>query len=156
MVFIFGFIRRIQMKDETRQEISATIAKEYTDWHVKTGGFARDMTLRDYFAGQILRLYSDDKPNHMKLNAEQAYMQADYALKERIKDSTKENPSSLDDWDLTVRVRNCLKAEGINTVGTLVPYTQSDLKRIPNMGRKSVKEIVTEAALRGFTIKEYK
>jgi len=132
------------------------IAKDYTDWMVKTGGFARDMTLRDYFAGQILRLYTDDKPNHMKLNAEQAYMQADYALKERIKDKAKENESPLDDWNLTIRVRHCLLAEGINTVGTLVSYTQSDLKRIPNMGRKSVNEVVTEAALRGFTIKEYK
>ena len=140
-----------------KDEIAGTIyAKDYTDWHIKTGGFARDMTLRDYFAGQILRLYSDDKPNHMKLNAEQAYMQADYALKERIKDSAKENQSSLDDWGLTVRVCNCLKAEGIYTVSELLSHTQSDLKRIPNMGRKSVKEVVTEAALRGFTIKEYK
>jgi hypothetical protein len=61
------------------------LAKAYTDWNVKEGCFARDMTLRDYFAGQVLRLYSDDKPDHMKLNAEQAYMQADYALKERAK-----------------------------------------------------------------------
>jgi DNA-directed RNA polymerase alpha subunit len=140
-----------------KDEIAGTIyAKEYTDWHIKTGGFARDMTLRDYFAGQILRLYSDDKPNHMRLNAEQAYVQADYALKERIKDSAKENQSSLDGWDLTVRVCNCLKAEGIYTVSDLLSYTQSDLKRIPNMGRKSVKEVVVEAALRGFIIKEYK
>ena len=144
------------MKDETRQEISATFAKDYTDWHIKTGGFARDMTLRDYLAGQVLRLYSNDKPNHMKLNAEQAYMQADYALKERIKDPAKENQSSLDDWDLTVRVRNCLRAEGINTVSHLLSYTQSDLKRIPNMGSKSVKEVVAEAYRRGFLIKEYK
>jgi DNA-directed RNA polymerase alpha subunit len=132
------------------------IAKDYTDWMVKTGGYAKDMTLRDYFAGQILRLYSDDKPNHMKLNAEQAYMQADYALKERIKDSAKENQSSLDDWDLTVRVRNCLKAEGIYTVSNLLSYTQSSLYRIPNMGRKSVKEVAVEAKFRGFIIKEYK
>jgi hypothetical protein len=27
------------MKDET---IDETIAKQYTDWHLKTGGFARD------------------------------------------------------------------------------------------------------------------
>jgi len=132
------------------------VAKDYTDWMVKTGGFARDMTLRDYFAGQILRLYTDDKPSHMQLNAEQAYMQADYALKERLIDKAKENSSPLDDWNLTVRVSNSLKAEGVDTVRKLLQYTQSDLKRIPNMGRKSVKEVVTEAALRGFTIKEYK
>ena len=31
------------------------IAKDYTDWHIKTGGFARDMTLRDEFAGVALQ-----------------------------------------------------------------------------------------------------
>ena len=30
------------------------IAKDYTDWMVKTGGFARDMTLRDYFAAKAI------------------------------------------------------------------------------------------------------
>jgi hypothetical protein len=40
------------MKDET---IDATIAKQYTDWMVKTGGFAKDMTLRDHFAGLALQ-----------------------------------------------------------------------------------------------------
>ena len=33
------------MKDNT------VIAKDYTNWHIKHGGFARDMTLRDHFAG---------------------------------------------------------------------------------------------------------
>jgi hypothetical protein len=27
------------------------IAKEYTEWLVKTGGYAKDMTMRDHFAG---------------------------------------------------------------------------------------------------------
>jgi hypothetical protein len=31
------------------------IAKEYTDWMVKTGGFARDMTLREHFAGMAMQ-----------------------------------------------------------------------------------------------------
>jgi len=138
------------MKDAT---ISETIDPT---WMEKTGGYAKDMTLRDYFAGQVLKLYSNDKPSHMQLNAEQAYMQADLALKERSRSSSKEQQSSLSDWDFTVRVENCLRADGIDTVAKLMTYTQSDLKRIPNMGRISVKEVVEEAARRGFTIKEYK
>ena len=92
----------------------------------------------------------------MQLNVEQAYMQADLALKERIRSSSKEQQSSLNDWGLTVRVENCLRADGINTLAKLLTYTQSDLLRIPNMGRKSVKEVVQEAARHGFTIKEHK
>ena len=136
------------MKEDTTQ-IDPT-------WMEKTGGYAKDMTLRDYFAGQVLKLYSNDKPSHMQLNAEQAYMQADLALKERSRSSSKEQPSSFDDWELTVRVENCLRAEGIDTVAKLMMYTQSDLKRISNMGSKSVKEVVHEAARHGLTIKEYK
>ena len=37
------------MKDNT------VIAKDYTNWHVKHGGFARDMTLRDHFAAVALQ-----------------------------------------------------------------------------------------------------
>ena len=37
------------MKDNT------VVAKEYTDWLVKTGGYAKDMTLRDHFAGLAMQ-----------------------------------------------------------------------------------------------------
>jgi hypothetical protein len=42
----------------------------------------------------------------------------------------------------TVRAQNCLLAEGIRTVGDLLKYSERDLYKIPNMGRKSVKDIL--------------
>jgi hypothetical protein len=66
-----------------KDEIAGTIyAKEYTDWHIKTGGFARDMTLRDHFAGQAM----DKCPlnNHTDAAA-WCYARADSMLKERTK-----------------------------------------------------------------------
>ena len=73
------------MKDET---MNATIAKEYVDWQVKTGGFARDKTLRDEFAEKAMQslivVYRDDK--HLVAEyAERAYLIADAMLKERAK-----------------------------------------------------------------------
>ena len=64
------------------------IAKDYTDWQVKTGGFARDKTLRDEFAGlamqSLIVVYRDDK--HLVAEyAERAYLIADAMLKERAK-----------------------------------------------------------------------
>ena len=44
-----------------------------------TGG----MTLRDYFAAKVLRLYSDDTLELMEENARKAYAQADAMLKAR-------------------------------------------------------------------------
>ena len=76
------------MKDETRQEISAAYAKDYTDWQVKTGGFARDMTLRDYFAGiamQAIRASDIEDMVSAKDLAVLAYQDADAMLKERAK-----------------------------------------------------------------------
>jgi len=76
------------MKDETRQEISAAYAKDYTDWMVKTGGYARDMTMRDYFAAKAVQslivVYTDDK-NIVGEYSERAYQIADAMLKERNK-----------------------------------------------------------------------
>ena len=65
------------------------IAKDYTDWMVKTGGFARDMTLRDYFAGialpQAIKEIEEAETYNIKEIAEIAYQYADAMLKERNK-----------------------------------------------------------------------
>ena len=43
-----------------KDEIAGTIyAKDYTDWHIKTGGFARDMTMRDHFAAKAMPMAWD-------------------------------------------------------------------------------------------------
>ena len=78
-----------------KDEIAGTIyAKDYTDWHIKTGGFARDMTLRDHFAGLAMQVYvmdeailqdSDHSADWIQKTAESAYEQADSMLKERNK-----------------------------------------------------------------------
>jgi len=63
--------------------------KDYTDWMVKTGGYAKDMTLRDHFAGLVMKILSDEWENHpswdLKYIANSAYEIADAMLKERSK-----------------------------------------------------------------------
>jgi hypothetical protein len=60
------------------------ITKDYTDWMVKTGGYARDMTMRDHFAAQAMQgiLFEGLEPVN---TATHAYEMADAMLKERIK-----------------------------------------------------------------------
>jgi len=74
------------MKDEL--VIEGAYAKQYTDWMVKTGGFARDMTLRDHFAGlamqSLIVVYKDDK-QIVGEYSERAYLIANTMLKERAK-----------------------------------------------------------------------
>jgi DNA-directed RNA polymerase subunit alpha len=42
---------------------------------------------------------------------------------------------------LTPRSSNCLKAQSIHYIGDLIQYTENDLLRTPNLGRKSLNEI---------------
>jgi len=78
------------MKDEI---IDATIAKHYTNWHIKTGGYARDMTLRDHFAGLAMQgaiahgLFNAAKADkdYAEYVSMLAYVYADAMLKERDK-----------------------------------------------------------------------
>jgi DNA-directed RNA polymerase subunit alpha len=47
----------------------------------------------------------------------------------------------IEDMDLTVRSYNCLKREGVTTVGELVQKTEDDLLEIRNFGQKSIDEV---------------
>ncbi|MFC0313996.1 DNA-directed RNA polymerase subunit alpha [Gordonia phosphorivorans] len=47
----------------------------------------------------------------------------------------------IEDLELTVRSYNCLKREGVHTVGELVARTESDLLDIRNFGQKSIDEV---------------
>jgi hypothetical protein len=65
------------------------IAKDYTDWMVKTGGYAKDMTMRDHFAGLAMQgvMASGNLPKSVSDEelADAAYTVADVMLKERSK-----------------------------------------------------------------------
>ena len=47
----------------------------------------------------------------------------------------------VDDLELTPRSSNCLKAQSIHYIGDLIQYSENDLLRTPNLGRKSLNEI---------------
>ncbi|MCR5741626.1 MAG: DNA-directed RNA polymerase subunit alpha [Gammaproteobacteria bacterium] len=47
----------------------------------------------------------------------------------------------IEDLDLGIRSYNCLKRQGINTIGELIEQTEEDMMKIRNLGKKSLKEI---------------
>jgi DNA-directed RNA polymerase subunit alpha len=60
----------------------------------------------------------------------------------------------IEDLDLTVRSYNCLKREGVHTVGELVSRSEADLLDIRNFGAKSIDEVKVKLIGLGLTLKD--
>ena len=60
----------------------------------------------------------------------------------------------IEDLDLTVRSYNCLKREGIHTVGELVGRSEADLLDIRNFGTKSIDEVKAKLHSMGLGLKD--
>ncbi|MGH3489159.1 MAG: DNA-directed RNA polymerase subunit alpha [Actinopolymorphaceae bacterium] len=60
----------------------------------------------------------------------------------------------VEDLNLTVRSYNCLKREGIHTVGELISRSEQDLLDIRNFGAKSIDEVKQKLSGMGLALKD--
>ena len=60
----------------------------------------------------------------------------------------------IEELELTVRSYNCLKREGIHTVGELVSRSEADLLDIRNFGAKSIDEVKAKLHSMGLALKD--
>lgn len=60
----------------------------------------------------------------------------------------------IEDLELTVRSYNCLKREGVHSVGELVARSEVDLMDIRNFGAKSIDEVKEKLAELGLSLKD--
>lgn len=60
----------------------------------------------------------------------------------------------IEQLDLTVRSYNCLKREGVNTVGELLGRSEADLMDIRNFGQKSIDEVKAKLHTLGLALKD--
>lgn len=70
-----------------------------------------------------------------------------------VEESDPELEIPIEDLNLTQRSYNCLKREGIHTVGELVKRTEQDLLDIRNFGMKSIDEVKEKLEERGLSLK---
>ncbi len=61
---------------------------------------------------------------------------------------------NIERLDLTVRSYNCLKREGINTLGDLLGRSEADLMDIRNFGQKSIDEVKAKLQEMGLALKD--
>jgi DNA-directed RNA polymerase subunit alpha len=61
---------------------------------------------------------------------------------------------TVEELNLSVRSYNCLKREGINTVGDLVQKSEAELMDIRNFGQKSIDEVKAKLEELGLHLRE--
>ncbi len=59
----------------------------------------------------------------------------------------------IGELELGVRSYNCLKREGIQTVGDLLAKTEAELLNVPNLGQKSIDEVQEKLSERGLSLR---
>ena len=62
--------------------------------------------------------------------------------------------TSIDDLDFSVRAYNCLKRAGIHTLQDLVNKSETDMMKIRNLGKKSLKEVMDKVKDMGLKFRE--
>ena len=62
--------------------------------------------------------------------------------------------TSIDDMEFSVRAYNCLKRSGINTMQDLVNRKESDMMKIRNLGKKSLKEVLDKVKQLGLSFRD--
>ena len=74
---------------------------------------------------------------------------------EKTEDSkTKALETSIDDLDLSVRAYNCLKRANIHTLQDLVSKDESEIMKIRNLGKKSLKEVLDKIKEMGLDLRD--
>ena len=59
----------------------------------------------------------------------------------------------IEELEIGVRSYNCLKREGIQTVGDLVKRSEAELMNIPNFGNKSIEEVKENLSKMGMDLR---
>lgn len=74
--------------------------------------------------------------------------------KEKKIQNKKALETAIEDLDFSVRAYNCLKRAGIHTLQDLVSKSDSDIMKIRNLGKKSLKEVLDKVKELDLTLKD--
>ncbi len=144
---IYSPVRKVTYKVEaTRVEQRTDFDKLIVDVETKPSTLPRDAmasagrTLVELF-GLARELNVEAEGIDMGPSPTDAALAADLAL-------------PIEELDLTVRSYNCLKREGIHSVGELVARSEADLLDIRNFGAKSIDEVKAKLVGMGLALKD--
>jgi DNA-directed RNA polymerase subunit alpha len=92
---------------------------------------------------------------HMMLFAEQAHtdISGEIVFGDPVDEGEAVLDTPIEELDLSVRSFNCLKRQGVNTIGQLTECTEADLLNIRNFGAKSIEEVKDKLQQMGLGLK---
>ena len=85
--------------------------------------------------------------------AREAYKLADEMMAARDMPAIAAGDTKIDTLELSVRARNCLIAENIFYVSELVDMRETQLLKIPRLGKGTLEEIISALANHGLRLK---
>ncbi len=93
---------------------------------------------------------------HMNLFMEQAIapLAEEGIFAASLDDADEVLDTPIEELDLSVRSYNCLKRQGVNTIGQLTECTEADLLNIRNFGAKSIEEVKDRLQGVGLSLKQ--
>jgi DNA-directed RNA polymerase subunit alpha len=93
---------------------------------------------------------------HMMLFVEQASsdMDDDGIFAAAVDEAESVLDTPIEELDLSVRSYNCLKRQGVNTIGQLTECSENDLLNIRNFGAKSIEEVKDKLQGMGLGLKQ--
>jgi DNA-directed RNA polymerase alpha subunit len=72
---------------------------------------------------------------------------------ERLRQRLLGSDLSVDELDLSLRLRNFLKSENMTTIYDVIQRTENEILRCPNIGRGSLKDLKAALAAFGFELR---
>jgi DNA-directed RNA polymerase alpha subunit len=142
----------------TENEVTVMLAeaidqdKEYKSWHVSTKHlmtFAKLVAAKEREAiAQMVEPWL--LPEYVeKIRARQLVI-------DEMRGEGDDTLMFIDELEFSARTSNCLKGAGIQTVGQLKQWTRNDLLKLPNLGKKSIKEIDEVTKENGIELRDLK
>jgi DNA-directed RNA polymerase subunit alpha len=130
------------------QKISKTITGDILILDVATNGA---ISPQDSVA-MAAKILSEHLKPFIDINTAIETMQI---MKEHEEEKKQEGLSiPIEELTLSVRSYNCLKRRGIQTINELTAMTKTEVEKIKNLGKKSLREIQKQLVEYGLTFKE--
>ena len=120
------------------------------------GGIAmQDYDRRCAFEERVIALAAKVLTEHLNLFLELTQVAKDASIIIEKEEASKEKvlEMTIEELDFSVRSFNCLKRAGINTVEDLIKFTEEDMIKVRNLGKKSLEEVISKIASLGLSLR---